>query len=252
MYYCFMDFDGTLTINNKNLNNEAIDIINKYLIHNELCIITEESYEVVKKYLKDNNINCDIASIGSNTLLFHNQEITSFIPLNKIIQIINLCEGNIYTSYLESSNKTEIINYQERLDSIYPKLNRQIINTPSDKANSIFLAVNIAIKDKLINLLKDLELSYKILGDDKNRIILRITSIFNDKIDIYYYLEDYLKDKKIIGISDSSSDIPILDKCDIKLAMKNGDALIKAKYQITQYDVFNNGALIELKDICKL
>ncbi len=78
------------------------------------------------------------------------------------------------------------------------------------------------------------------------------SSNFNDKIDIYYYLEDYLKDKKIIGISDSYTDIPILDKCDIKIAMKNGDEIIKNKYEITKYDVNNNGALIALKDICKL
>ena len=63
MYYCFMDFDGTLTINNKNLNKEAINIINKYLINNELCIITEENYDLIKEYLFTNNIKCDIASI---------------------------------------------------------------------------------------------------------------------------------------------------------------------------------------------
>ncbi len=252
MYYCFMDFDGTLTINNKNLNKEAINIINKYLINNELCIITEENYDLIKEYLFTNNIKCDIASIGSNTLLFHNQLIKGNIPLIKIKKIFNLCKDNIYTAYLESINKTQIINYQERLDSIYPKINREIINNPKEKANSIFLAINNSIKNLLINLLLELKIAYKILGEDKNRIILRLSSNFNDKIDIYYYLEDYLKDKKIIGISDSYTDIPILDKCDIKIAMKNGDEIIKNKYEITKYDVNNNGALIALKDICKL
>ena len=163
-----------------------------------------------------------------------------------------MCKDNIYTAYLESINKTQIINYQERLDSIYPKINREIINNPKEKANSIFLAINNSIKNLLINLLLELKIAYKILGEDKNRIILRLSSNFNDKIDIYYYLEDYLKDKKIIGISDSYTDIPILDKCDIKIAMKNGDEIIKNKYEITKYDVNNNGALIALKDICKL
>ncbi len=252
MYYCFMDFDGTLTINNNILNNEALDIINKYLTNNELCIITEENYEIVKKYLEKNNIECDIASLSSNILLFHNKIIKGNISLNIIKKIMNFCKDNIYTAYFESNNKTEIVNYQERLDSIYPKNNREIVCTPKRKANSIFLVINNTIKEQLIDFLFELKVTYKILGEDRNRVILRLSYIFNTKLDIYYYLEDYLKDKKTIGISDSYTDIPILDKCDIKIVMKNGDEIIKNKYEITKYDVNNNGALIALNDICKL
>ena len=247
-----MDFDGTLTINNNILNNEALDIINKYLTNNELCIITEENYEIVKRYLEKNNIKCDIASLSSNILLFHNKIIKGNISLNIIKRIMNFCKDNIYTAYFESNNKTEIVNYQERLDSIYPKNNREIVCAPKRKANSIFLVINNTIKEQLINFLFELKVTYKILGEDRNRVILRLSYIFNTKLDIYYYLEDYLKDKKTIGISDSYTDIPILDKCDIKIAMKNGDEIIKNKYEITKYDVNNNGALIALNDICKL
>lgn len=252
MYYCFMDYDGTLTSNNRNLNKEEIEILNKYLINNELCIITEEKYDKIKDYLDFNGIKCDIASLGSSILLFKNKLINSKIQYEKIMDIYNLCKDDIYTAYFEYENKIEIINYQERLEALYPNINREYVKIPSNKCNYIFIAINISLKNELINLLKNLNLSYKSYGEDKNRIILKISSSFTKKEDIYDYLKDYLKDKKTIGISDSYNDIPIVDKCDIKFAMKNGDSIIKSKYQNTTYDCNNSGAIIELKNICKL
>ena len=226
-----MDFDGTLTSNFRNLNQMEKEILNNYLKNNELCIITEEKYEIIKDYLTNNGISCDIAAIGSNTLLFK----------NKIIK-----------PSIEYDNRIEIINYQERLEPLYPKINREIVEFPSGECNSIFIAISIILKKSLIDLLNNINLSYVSYGEDKNRIILKISSSFTKKEDIFDYLSDYLKNKKTIGISDSSHDIPIIDKCDIKLAMKNGDKIIKNKYQNTIYDCDNSGALLELKNISKL
>lgn len=252
MYYCFMDFDGTLTSNKRNLNIEEKEILNKYLIDNELCIITEEKYNFIKEYLVNNNISCDIASTGSGILLFKNKLINPKISYDLVMDIYNLCKNNIYTAYFEYENKAEIINYQERLEILYPKNNSVFVNIPSNECNSIFIAIDIKLKESLIELINNLNLSYVSYGEDKNRIILKISASFSKKEDIYNYLKDYLKDKKTIGISDSYNDIPIIDKCDIKLAMKNGDKIIKDRYQNTLYDCDNSGAIIELKNICKL
>ncbi len=252
MYYCFMDFDGTLTSNFRNLNQMEKEILNNYLKNNELCIITEEKYEIIKDYLKNNGISCDIAAIGSNTLLFKNEIIKPSIEYDKVIRIYKLAKNDIYTAYFEYDNRTEIINYQERLEPLYPKINREIVEFPSGECNSIFIAISIILKNSLIDLLNNINLSYVSYGEDKNRIILKISSSFTKKEDIFDYLGNYLKNKKTIGISDSSHDIPIIDKCDIKLAMKNGDKIIKNKYQNTIYDCDNSGALLELKNISKL
>ena len=143
-----MDFDGTLTSNFRNLNQMEKEILNNYLKNNELCIITEEKYEIIKDYLTNNGISCDIAAIGSNTLLFKNKIIKPSIEYDKVISIYKLAKNDIYTAYFEYDNRIEIINYQERLEPLYPKINREIVEFPSGECNSIFIAISIILKKK--------------------------------------------------------------------------------------------------------
>lgn len=246
-----MDFDSTFTFNNKDINYEDKIILDNYLKKNEMIIITEDKYSDIYNYLEKNNIKCDIASLGSDILLFHNKLIINTIPLyitNKLLDKVN--NNNIYTAYFEYEDSVEIINYQERLEVLYPKLNRSYVERPTKDAISIFIAININIKDEFIKLINELNLKYVSYGSDKNRIILKITNSFSTKLDVYNYLKSYLCDKKTIGISDSINDMPLLELCDIKFAMKNGDNLIKEKYQNTKYDVYSFGAIKELKNFC--
>ena len=94
---------------------------------------------------------------------------------------------------------------------------------------------------------------YTLIGKDKNRAFYNIKSAKITKESAYDIIIDYYKNKKTIGIADSYSDLGLLNKCDIKLAMKNSDNKLKECINnITKYSNNEDGLYYALNDICHL
>ena len=75
----------------------------------------------------------------------------------------------------------------------------------------------------------------------------------SSKADAYYLMKNTYNDSTVLAATDSYIDIDMFNKCNTKIAMKNGDPKIKdAADYITEYDN-NEGGLIKLLDnICHL
>lgn len=250
-YLCLMDFDNTLNTNNE-FDLETKNLLNSYLKINKLCIISESSYNELYEFINKLNIKCDLYSTSDMKYNINGNIYESSFN-NKILkEIINKFDDSIYTLYLKSCNQYYVYKYQERLELLYPK-GYKILNDISDNINFIVLALNINYKDEIIKFININDLFYDILGEDKNRILIRIKKDNFNKKDAYNLLINNYKNYKTLGVTDSYFDYEMIKSCDIKIAMINGDNKIKeiADY-ITEYDNNSFGAIKILKKICHL
>ena len=253
MYTILCDFDGTLVMDNGEIDPNYLDMLHSICNNNHLCLVSSSSFDTLTKFKNKYNLKLDIFSSSSNIT-----EVDGEIRVNKISSVIinTLIEQfnrSIYTAYSEGSEDTLIYKFQDRLDLFYPKKHRLIINKVlSDRPSFTFVIANEA-RDKFVDKIRQLHLVFKSVAKDSNREIINVYVTPISKADGYYILLDKYKSDKVIGISDSIYDYDMFEKCDIKIAMRNGDYELKKRSDIiTKYDNNNSGAIRALYDICHL
>ena len=246
MFLAILDYDHTLTTNDGVLLDKTIMDINKFVLKNKLCILSEATFNELNEIIESHDLNCDFFSISSAKGKINNKLIFSSLNHNDLNFIINKYNNELYTAFFEDDNNSYVIKYQERLDLLYPKKNRQIITNISEDINSIIIAMNNINLENFYKDLDDLNLDYIILAKDKNRNLVKISSNkYSKKSKIVYLLKDIYKDCRTIGVSDSINDLDFVSLCDIKIAMKKSE--LESKLSITtDLDNSLNGCMDKL------
>ena len=246
-YLCISDFEGTLIKKDGSISLNTINIINEFINNNKFIIISESSINELFNFINKYNLNVDIASVSDGIIYINNKEIKNELEAKIINNIINKFNEDIYTAYTNDI----IYNYQERLINLYPKDYK--ISNLFNSSSYINIVININKNDDFLDFLNNNNLSYRLIGKDKNRAFYNIKKSFNNKLDIYNYVINYYKNYKTIGISDSYNDIDLLNKCDIAYAMKNSDELLKNNIKNITLDTNEkDGVATTLNDICHL
>ena len=252
-YALLSDFDGTFVNDRMELDSYSLSFINEFLKENKICIVSTTSYSFLNDFTKRYNINCDIYSLSSGIARINDNVIMSLIPKKVINNFFTKYNDYIYTAYSESDKETYIFHYHERLDLLYPKVNRKIIDELPCDIPSLTIAIS---KNKITSFYEDLEnleLNYRIIASDKNRDIINIYKSAVSKLDAVYLIKSEYPDKKIIGATDSYYDFDMISNCEIKIAMLNSDDELKQNVDIiTDYDNNNSGLFRKLNDICHL
>ena len=244
-YLCISDYEGTLIKNDNTISDYTTSIINKFIIDNNFIIVSESSFNELIDFKNKYNLNIDLISTNDGILLINNKIIKYEIDLNILSNLFNIFKSDIYTAY----NDKYIYNYQDRLKIMYPK--DYIITDKFISSTYINIAINILKNDEFISFLKENELSYKLIGKDKNRAFYNIKKIDINKDNAFNVIKEYYKNKKTIGFADSYSDFKLLSNLDIKIAMKNSDNLLKEKCDyITNYSNDEDGLAKFLDNIC--
>jgi HAD superfamily hydrolase (TIGR01484 family) len=248
-----MDFDGTLVNDNKEIRNDHLNILKNFLLNNKICIVSSEPYQSLLNFKNKYNLNIDIFSSSSGISTINGETIINNLPSSVINLLFETFENSIYTAYGESLDKSFVYNYQERLEALYPKQNRETITYLEYDVSSFTFAISNTITNEFIELLNQLNIDYKIIAQDKNRDIFQIYRNNISKVDAYYLIKKAYPNKKIVGISDSYYDFDMMEKCDIKVAMINGDDKLKFNCDcVTQASNNEGGAILILNDICNL
>ncbi|MCR5349760.1 MAG: HAD family hydrolase [Acholeplasmatales bacterium] len=253
MYSVLCDFDGTLVKNNRTLNKDDVFKLKNFTANNHICIVSNSSISELTDFINLYDLDCDIFSISSN-ILYINGEYKLDLISNKVINRIFMdFKDYIYTAWSETVKNTLIYNFLDRLEFIYPKFNRLKISFINEDLCELSVAIE---NNKAVDFKKALDengLYYETFAKDKNRELIMV---YKHKIDKSYaskVMKEAYNDKKIVGITDSYSDIDMINLCDIKVAMINGDDKIKqACDYITKYDNNNGGAIKFLDDLCHL
>ncbi len=252
-YVVLMDFDGTLVNDNKEIRNDHLNILKNFLLNNKICIVSSEPYQSLLNFKNKYNLNIDIFSSSSGISTINGETIINNLPSSVINLLFETFENSIYTAYGESLDKSFVYNYQERLEALYPKQNRETITYLEYDVSSFTFAISNTITNEFIELLNQLNIDYKIIAQDKNRDIFQIYRNNISKVDAYYLIKKAYPNKKIVGISDSYYDFDMMEKCDIKVAMINGDDKLKFNCDcVTQASNNEGGAILILNDICNL
>ena len=162
MSYIFIsDFDNTLTNSKGTLEQNTIIDIKK--LNGNLVILTYKQYDKMLEIIEDNNISCDFFCVTSQKGIINNMLIESKIDHKLINKLLLNFSKYIYTAYTTDINNPYVINYQERLNSIYPN-NYQITKFLNSNITSIIFAINHPHHTEFYNALNDLNLEYKILA----------------------------------------------------------------------------------------
>ena len=253
MYSILCDYDGTIINDNNSIDEKYIDMLKDICDNNIFFLLSSSSYNELINFKNKYSLNINIYSLSSNIMYINNE--VKFTGLSKYIinTLINDYNRYIYTAYSESANDTLIYRFQDRLDMFYPKNNRKNIIHVDDDRPSVTFVLDNRITEDFYKRIHRFHLGYQSIAKDKNREIIMVFCKRISKSDGYYYLKDEYPNNKIIGITDSFFDYDMIDKCDIKIAMRNGDDKIKNNSDIiTKYDNNNGGAIIELYNICHL
>ena len=253
MYSIMCDFDGTLVMDNGEIDSQYLDKLRYVCDNNHLCILSSSSYNDLLNFKNKYKLNLNIFSLSSNIALIDNEIHVNNVSKIIINTLINTFNRYIYTAYSESDKDTLIYKYQERLELFYPKNNRINITTVDDDRPSFTFVLANEIVDKFMAKINNLHLRSKSIAKDRNREIIIIYQNPISKSDGYYMLKNRYKDEKFIAISDSAYDYDMFLKCDIKIAMRNSDMELKKRSDIiTKYDNNESGAIRALYDICHL
>ena len=250
MYTLVYDFDGTFK-NPTGISNEAIEILKNFMKNkdNRILIVSESPIDDLIEYVKKIPVRIDLFSISSSAFVY-NEKLMYEVVSKKFIENVNKkFKDDIYTAYGGGINTNYIYSYQKRLEAIYPKK----YDTTITDLSYYIVAIKTEKKDELINYIVENNLSYDSLGTDPNRSLIRIKHHhFNKKEAVLRYKKES-PNNILIGFSDSSYDLPLLDICNVKVAMKNSSWSLKAKADyITEEDENFDGAILILNDICKM
>lgn len=253
MYSIMCDFDGTLVMDNGEIDSKYLDKLKYICDNNHLCILSSSSYNDLLNFKNKYNLNLNIFSLSSNIALIDNEVHVNNISKIIINTLINTFNRYIYTAYSESETDTIIYKYQDRLEFFYPKNNRIKVATVDDDRPSFTFVIANEASDRFKDKLHQLQLRFKTIAKDKNREIILVFKNPISKSDGYYMLKNRYKDDKFIAITDSTFDYDMFLKCDVKIAMRNSDMELKKRSDIiTKYDNNESGAIRALYDICHL
>ena len=253
MYSVLCDFDGTLVKNDRTINKDDVFRLKNFTSSNHICIVRNSSISELTDFMNLYDLNLDIFSVSSN-ILYINGEYKLDLISNKVINRIFMdYKDYIYTAWSETVKNTLIYNFLDRLEFIYPKYNRLKISFINEDLCELTVAIENQIADDFKKTLLNNDLYYETFAKDRHRELIMI---YKHKIDKTYAAKEMLEaynDKKIVGITDSYSDIDMINLCDIKVAMENGDQMLKeACDYVTKFDNNNGGAIKFLDDLCHL
>ncbi len=254
MYSILLDYDGTLIRSDNTIEENDVILLKKIIENNNVCVVSSSSYNSLLKFKKKYDLNVDLVSTSSGVACINNRSITNLIPKIVINSLIDEFKDYIYTAFGEYNEKAYIYKFHDRIKLLYPKKKECIISDVLDfDLPSFTLVVKRTSSMQFINKVETLELNYRVISSDRYREVITIFRDSVSKSDAYYLLKDEYANKKIIGVSDSYYDIDMISKCDIKIAMLNGDAKLKEICDyITEYDNDHGGAIKLLYDICHL
>ena len=242
MELALLDFDNTLTTNEGIILNETINDIKKYVINNKICIISNSSFNELNEFKNKNNLDISFYSLSNMKGLILNEILESELNYNLINDLFLKFKDYIYTAWSNDLLNSYIYNYQERLNFLYPKEKRIIINNLEKNINYIIIAINIGIYDEFYEYLNELNLGYEIIAKDLKRNIVKIfdKNFYNDII--FKKIIKSFNSDFTIGIGDSLDNLKFIDLCDEKIAMKDSILATKIK-KTTKYDNNHNGCL---------
>ncbi|MCR5113642.1 MAG: HAD hydrolase family protein [Acholeplasmatales bacterium] len=254
MFSILSDFEGTLITDNGSIKESDLFTLRDLIREgNHICIVSSASFDRLKEFKIKYSINIDILSIISGVAEVNGKIYQNKIPAYVLERIYDEFHKFIYTAWASDDENTYIYNFQERLDPLYPKANRVICDKFGIEVPAAIIAIAKEKADQFHDFVNDIGILVMPLGGDTNRSLFRIYRGSSSKADAYYLMKNAYNDTKTIGATDSIVDLDMLKKCDIKIAMKNGDPEIKdAADYVTEYDN-NEGGLIKLLDnICHL
>ena len=250
MYTLVYDFDGTFE-NPTGISDEAIKTLKKFLKNkdNRILIVSESPIEELIAYTKKINLRIDLFSLSSLAFIIDGKISYNLIEKGFIEELNKKFEKDIYTAYGEGINQNYIYSYQKRLEMIYPKK----YDTNYIDLSYYIVAIATDKKDELINYVKAHELAIDMLGTDPNRTLIRIKKYHFTKVDAVRKYKKESPNNILIGFSDSSYDLPFLNECNVKVAMKKSDwQLTSIADHVTTEDENFDGAIMILNDICKM
>ena len=246
-YLCISDYEGTLINTNRTISNLTIEYINNFVKNNSFIIVSEASFKELNEFVNKYKLNVDYFSISEAIFKINNKVFYIYLKNEKLSKLIEKFDDYIYTAY----SNDNVYKYQERLFNLYP--NDYKISADFIYSTFLNISIDIKIDSEFIDYLNENNLYYTLIGKDKNRAFYNIKSAKITKESAYDIIIDYYKNKKTIGIADSYSDLGLLNKCDIKLAMKNSDNKLKECINnITKYSNNEDGLYYALNDICHL
>lgn len=233
-YAFFIDLEGTLLSDLKKINSLSVNILNDLAKNNTVVLTSSMSFNEMINLISSYDLNLNIYSTNEGIGLFDRKLSYDEIDYDFLD---NIADG-IYTAILENRDEMKIINYQDRLDAFYPKCKNMLSLKPTVITISIFNE----FLDDLLHLIESKEYSYNIIGKDNKKTLLKISKNGLTKANSLSFIKD--NSIKTIAISDSYSDLDLLNMCDIKIAMKNSDEKLK-KYAdiITDFDNNNDGCM---------
>lgn len=245
-YIALCDFDDTLS-NNNQVNNKSKNLISEYVKDNLLYVITYEKFDPLYKIFKEFKHNFGFISLTDNRWFINNEIIEKKINNALLNNIIKQFKDDIYTIYAENDDSTLIYNYKERLDLLYPKKNRKIINEFEFGVKKLTIAIANSSSSSLKEYLKSNNIYFDEYAKDKNREILIISAIPNTKEEIVKLLINEKKEYISVGIANDINDYKYLKHCNIKIAMLNSNEDLKKLCDYTtEFDNKNDGCMIEL------
>ncbi len=254
MYSILLDYDGTLIRSDNTIDENDVILLKKIIENNNVCVVSSSSYNSLLKFKKKYDLNIDLVSTSSGVASINNRSITNLIPKIVINRLIDEFKDYIYTAFGEYNEKAYIYKFHDRIKLLYPKKKECFISDILDfDLPSFTLVIKKTYSMQFINKIETLELNYRVISSDRYREVITIFRDSVSKSDAYYLLKDEYINQKIIGVSDSYYDIDMISKCDIKVAMLNGDNKLKEICDyITEYDNDHGGAIKLLYDICHL
>ena len=243
----FIDLDGTVLNNNSQASQKTINIIKKIIEKNILVILCSGR-------ANSNMINISKTVNSSPIIISSNGSLAFDYTKNKILYDtpINQNDLNIIWNY---SCQKEI---GLTLNSIFDRfknnnsiLEAKLINSLSGINSSISQIVATSINlENLENLKNYISLyssdteSKNIWQNNKNYFEMDIFNKANSKGKAIKEILSYLNIPKDFSmcIGDQTNDISMFEECNVKVAMKNGNELLKSKSDyITDYTNNDDG-----------
>lgn len=248
-YFCFCDYESTLTGENNEMSSTSIDKLKIFLKSNKLCIISYASYFDLKDLNDENTLGIDFYSMSHSCGMIDNQVLSHPLDTSYFDQLLSKYDSIIYTAYMTNLNNVYIYKYQERLEFLYPKGTRNIIHALNSEILNITIAVNKPNTDLFYTDLKNNNISYTILASDLKRDIIFIAKPATKKEIVQNLIHSHAG-YTTIGIGDSYSDYEFIALCDVQIAMQNSDMKLKELCRYTtKLDNTKDGCINSLLEL---
>lgn len=248
-YFCFCDYESTLTGENNKISSTSIDKMKIFLKSNKICIISYASYFDLKDIQAKYALGVDFYSMSHSYGIIDNQVVSQPLDTSFFSDFLSKYDSIIYTAYMTNLNNVYIYKYQERLEFLYPKGTRSIIDYLDCKILNITIAVNKPNTESFYTDLVKNNVSYTILASDLKRDIIFIAKPTTKKEMVQQLINSH-SGYTTVGIGDSYSDYEFISLCEVQIAMQNADLKLKELCRYTtKLDNTKDGCIDSLLEL---